>query len=343
MILHPDLMIYELLEIYFKITNENYINLNILEKSLYTLENIINTNENTHFNYNFKDIINNFLNQYQDYIDTYNNTLYLNCDLAHFLDAILENKNFYSEIDQTICTYLENIAIFKSLNINIPHKEMQDYFILNKEIITTYSNIAKLETMGIKNNLLIYYLKKLNAKLTHELTKLDETNLLKIKICCADLNNCLNNDVEMFENSAWHIALFSNDALLKSKINYAKLEYLANELSFYLEDYEDFIADTEDLKELLSKSSDTEDNSDLNIFLSYFFLELSNYLNTNELSTFTKEELIMKKYLLLSTPELHKIEEYYLKTSNLVTTLPQINPTYYAKTTFDIICGINLR
>ncbi len=337
MILHPDIMIYELLELYFKITNDNIINIPDLQAAFLTLQNIINTEENQYFDYDFNEIFNNFCNEYSDYLDIFNNNLIINEDLVILLDAILEKYKYYSALDQTICLYIENINIFKALNLDIPHQEMQTYFLLNKEIIDTYSNIAELESLGIKNNLIIYYLKKLVTQLISKLTKLDETDLLKIKICCADLNTCLSSDCDIFENSAWFLTLFSNDSSSKSKINYAKLEYLTSELSFLLDDFDDEEnIDSNNLKEALAQSIDTEDQSELSIFLSYFFIELTNYLENNDLDPSIKKELIMKKYLLLSTPELHKIEEYYLKTSNLVTNLPPIEPEYYAKSTFDI-------
>ena len=343
MILHSDIMIYELLELYFNITNESTINISNLKDAFNTLQSIINNYENTQINLNFEKSLENFCSKYQDYLDIFNNTLIINEDLDDLLDAIIDINIEYSELDATILEYKENIAIYKALDLEIPHEEMQNFFKINKEMIEVYQNIAELETEGITNNLAIYYLRKLKILLYQEFKSITPNTLIKLKMCCADLNNCLDPEKEGIENSNWYLALFGKYQELK-KLNYAKIEYLCSEIEYFFEIISDYDEPPITIQEYFTKNiNDLEDNNELNIFLTNLFINIHNFINNTPLSTSIKKTLTIKKYQLLSTPPLKKIENTYLSTGTIPQTTPNIPKETLTKSSFNVLFNIVIK
>ena len=182
----------------------------------------------------------------------------------------------------------------------------------------TYINIAQLETNGISINFLNSYLQTLINNLKNKIIDQDELTLTKINLCISDLNSNLNED-GLFTTTGWHIALFSKKKEEIKKLKYERLSYLIEEEKYRQNNEEEAINDYE-----------------IPFFLTSFLIELNKYLHTN-ISDKIKEKLIIKKYLLLSTPELKNIEDYYLNNFTIDNLeLPNI-PKYYPKTAFNVL------
>ncbi len=312
-ILHTDIILYEIINFYNEMTNEESIDINNLKTAFINLITSINETENTLYNFDFSTCLESFINKYSDY-------LILDNDILNFYDLgtledELANDIELSFIDDLIFVKVESASICDALDIPLPYEETKDYFDLNAKIMQTYLNIAKLETEGITINILNNYLKKQINDLQNIISNQDDLTLLKINLCISKYNSLLEDD-GLFNSTGWHIALFSTKKEEIEKLRYERLSRLIEEVKL---------------------DPEYEDNNmyEIPTFLTYFFLELNKYLPIIN-NPYIKNELIIKKYLLLSTPELKNIENYYLNNYTIDNLeLPSLKN--YPKTAFDIL------
>ncbi len=315
-ILHSDIILFEIINFYNKITTEENIDILNLKLAFINILTSINETENTLYNFNFNECLESFINKYSDYFDLNNNILNF-YDLEN-LELELANDIELSFIDDLIFVRVESANVCQALDIPIPYEDTKEYFDLNSKIMQTYINIAQLETNGISINFLNSYLQTLINNLKNKIIDQDELTLTKINLCISDLNSNLNED-GLFTTTGWHIALFSKKKEEIKKLKYERLSYLIEEEKYRQNNEEEAINDYE-----------------IPFFLTSFLIELNKYLHTN-ISDKIKEKLIIKKYLLLSTPELKNIEDYYLNNFTIDNLeLPNI-PKYYPKTAFNVL------
>ncbi len=312
--LHPKLIMMAIITFYNTITNEESIDIEDLESAFSHILTRINEIEDTNFTFNFYDCLEDFVDTYPDFLEIENNHLLVD-DLDILEEKIADNIDI-SFYDDLIYDITETASICNILNIPIPHKETKEYFDLNSKIMQIYLNIAKYETMGISFTPLIKCLENYITNLKNKIYELDEQELLNISICISDFNSNLIED-GLFTTTGWHIALFSNNPSNIQKLRYERLSFLIEEARF---------ANTE------IEALDYE----IPTFLTYFLILLNNFMQNN-ISVSLKNELIIKKYLLLSTPELHNIENYYLK-NNTINDLDYFTlPKNYPETAFNIL------
>ena len=122
MFLHPEYLIFNLIDLYINITNENIIDLDNLKDAFNILEAIINKNEDIKTNFDFDLEINNLSEKYPEYISLNDFELEITCDLDELFEE-LSNDLEISELDDCIMEYIHNINIYNSLNLKIPLKE----------------------------------------------------------------------------------------------------------------------------------------------------------------------------------------------------------------------------
>ncbi len=315
-ILHTDIILFEIINFYNKLTNEDNIDINNLKIAFINLIKSINETENTLYNFNFNESLELFINKYSNYLELDDNILYF-ADLDSLEDE-LANDIELSFIDDLIFPKVESADICEALDIPIPYEETEEYFALNSKIMQTYLNIASFETKGITISFLISYLESLINDLKTKINNQDEITLLKINLCISKYNSTLNDD-GLFTSTGWHIALFSSKKEEIQKLRYERLARLIEEEKYEQENGEEILSNTYEIP----------------TFLTYFLLELNKYINTIT-SKNLKNELIIKKYLLLSTPELINIEDYYLNNYTLdYLELPELSK--YPKTAFDVL------
>ncbi len=341
--LHPEFMIYSLLDLYITISGEEKINIANLKKAFEILTLKFITMENITFNFNFDLILYNLCEKYSNYLTIDNEELIVD-NLEELFKELEENISM-ADFDYNIDEYIHNINIYEALNLTIPLEEYQNLFKINNRIMQLYTLIAESD---YKNNfkeipLLISKLRKTITDLTNKLEELTLDDLLGLKMCFAKYNLCLSLEEELFTNSGWNIALFSKNPTQMKKLRYERLEYLASEMEFKL--FNEALAEDD---EEIDSSLIYDNTSEFSIFFTYYLLYLNNYLK-RPLPDFIREALTIKKYLLLSMPELRQAENHFLN-HNTIENLefPNLNPEIISPTSFEIllekafVCATNL-
>lgn len=185
---------------------------------------------------------------------------------------------------------------------------MQEYFELNKELIRIFLKLGENEFYHYYDRLGFERLYRVTNELFEKLMSIDNSTLTKLKICFNYLDDkFLPNTTEPHNNSAWNTILFSNNPLYLYSLSYDYIQFLVTIIDPETD---------EESEEILNEFFDSEYNSpeklsDISYFLTIFLLELEKYLKDNP-NTKAHEALLIKKYLLISTPELNHIEKYFL-------------------------------
>lgn len=308
---HSDIIILEILILYFEYTNETEIDLKMLEKSFHILTSIINYKNNLDLRFDFKNELENFLEKYSDYITENDNTLTLTSELKDLFNAVIDSHSILSTIDGKCQDYIFDYKIYQALGISIPIEETKEYFDLNRDIIKAYLKLGENEYHSYFDELAITKLKELIAELNEKLNEADNSTLTKLKICYNALNDTLlaKTDEEHI-NSAWNTILFSYIPQRLYSLSYDRVEYLVEIIDKNTGDEED----EETLNNVYNTEHDEENEqlSPVSYFLTIVLIELNNYLKNNQNSP-TKEALLIKKYLLIGIPELQHVERYYLE------------------------------
>ena len=311
MILHGIVVLFELINFYVTIKKEDTIDINDLELAYNILTTKMEDLEQAELDSNFTEALNNLLDKYSDYIYLDNDDLTIEDDITSLFEAITNDITITVNDDILQETILDT-RIFDALNISIPLEEYADIFNINKEITNIYKLIAIDEANNILNILNIIYLKKLIKTLNNKLCKLDYFDSIKIKMCVAYYNKILNNDTYSNENYGWYIALFNNKLL--SVLDYERTSYIIDEVDTIDDDTD------EDNEDIIKSNHEILNNLNMlnfenSYFLASLFLQIDNYLK-QDLPFNIKQKLTLKKYLLLCTPELKNMEDYFLKHLN---------------------------
>lgn len=307
---HSDIIILEILVLYFEYTNETEIDLKKLEKGFYVLTSIINYKNDLNIRFNFKNELENFLEKYSDYITENDHNLTLISELKDLFNAVIDSHNILSTIESECQNYIFDYKIYQALEIKIPTKETKEFFDLNRNIISAYLKLGENEYHSHFDESAIIKLKELIQELNEKLNDADNSTLTKLKICYNYFNDILlPNTDESHINSAWNTILFSNSSKRLYSLSYDRIEFLVEMIDKNTEDEED----EETLNSFYNEehAEENERLSPTSYFLTIVLIELNNYLQNNQDSA--KEALLIKKYLLISTPELQHIERYFFE------------------------------
>lgn len=323
MLVHSDIIIFELLKLYFEATDENTINISTLKKGFYTFLKIINKKENITLNFELE--LYKFLDNYSDYFNVTNGEVQITDDIAIVFNAIIDSHEKLSIIDYDLQELVFDLKIYRALNIDLPYEEVQEYFELNKTIIKLYLKLGENELHNYYDELLFKKLTNCINQLKEKLNEAPSNALTKLKVCLTFFNTELisNNNTNQI-NSVWNIILFSNNVKKLYSLSYDRLEYLVTMIdpetdeeseeildNFFQDNNEETIEEYEQNKEIAANELD-----EIPYFLTIFLIELNNYLKNNP-DSIAKEALLIKKYLLISTPELNHVEKYLLENHSL--------------------------
>ena len=311
MILHGIMVLFELINFYVTITDDDTIDINDLEEAYNILTTKMINIEQAKLDHNFNDTLNNLLDNYSDYLYLDNDNLIIGDDLTILYDEIASNITISCN-DDILQEMVLDTRIFDILDIPVPLEEYENIFNINKEITNTYKLIAQDETNNILNIINIIYLKQLIKKLNDKVCCLTVLDDMKIKMCIAHFNKILNDDTYSNENFGWYIALFNDDLL--SVLDYDRTSYLVDEVDVIDDDTD------EDNEDIIKNNHQTINNLNMfnyenTYFLASLFLQINNYLK-QDLPYNIKQKLTLKKYLFLSTPDLKNMEDYFLKHYN---------------------------
>lgn len=312
--IHSDIIIFEILNLYFETTGETEIDIHVLEKSFYVLISIINNKNSLRIKLSFKDELAKFLDSFSDHIEEKEEGLVLLSEIKELFNAVIDSHDAITTIDGECQGYVLDKRIYDALNITVPLDEMEEFFKLNCEIIKAYLKLGENEYHSYFDELATTHLKDLIDTLIGKLNEADSSTLMKLKICYAHLNNSLlPNTDEKHINSTWNSILFSYSPKRLYSISYGRLEFLVEMINQL---------DDDDIEEFLTNIYSEENNEEnekldnMSYFLTIVLLELTIYLS-NHPDSIAKEALLIKKYLLLNTPELSHIEKYYLRNHTL--------------------------
>lgn len=309
---HSDIIIFEILNLYFEYTNELEIDIEKLKRSFYILINIINEKNKLNISFDFNTELKRFLDKFKDHIEENNDTITLISDLGELFNDLMSCYESITIIDNNCQSYVFDRRIYDALNIRIPIDEMQEYFDLNKKIIKAYLRLGENEKNGIFDELDVNHLRLLLGTLHEILNEIDNSALTKLKMCYRYFNdNLLPNTNEKHINSAWNTILFSLNPKMLFTLSYNRLEFLSETMSKETDE-----EDKEILDDMFNTLKEGEKLSKISYFLTILLIELNNYLKKNP-NSIAKEALLIKKYLLISIPELLHIEKYFLDNSTI--------------------------
>ena len=304
---HSDIIIFEILNLYFEYTNELEIDLEKLKRSFYILVDIINQENEINLNLDFNTELKRFLDKFRDHIEEENGAITLISELNELFNAVIDSHKSLTLIDYDCQNYIFDRRIYDALNIRIPIEEMEEYFDLNKKIIKAYLRLGENEYKGIFDELDINHLRLLLNALNEILNESDNSTLIKLKMCYSYFNdNLLPKTTEKHINSAWNIILFSLSPKELYALTYDRLKFLVEMI-----DKETDEESREILNDMFNTLREAEKLSEISYFLTLLLIELNNYLKKNP-NSIAKEALLIKKYLLISIPELLHIEKYFL-------------------------------
>ena len=344
--IYSDVIIYEILKLNFYLTNSSIICISSLKNAFYEILDIIEVNDNVSLSFNFEKELKKFLDLYDEFVTHNGETLSLDAPLTNLLTQIIKSHhNKISSLNYKVSDYVLNPKICHTLGLSIPFETSKKYLFLNSLILQRYlkigekefhhTPISKEDFEALEDTLIKFYAL---------FNDIENSDLIKLRICFNTFNaEFLSHKNEVFINSPWNTILFSYNPTRYQSLRYDKTEHLTNIIEERLEDEQEELLDS-----FLADIDPNEKLEDLSLFLTYFFHYLTKYLKNNP-DCIAREALIIKKYLLLSTPELNHLERYFIKNHTLEGfELPTISDYDITDTSFEELkdkvmeCTINL-
>lgn len=342
---HTEILFFEIFKLYYSVTNTNSLKMETLEEAFYSLQDIINSKEELAINNIFEEELQNLFETLPEAFTFEDDEIIINEDIELVFDQILMKFPTLKPIDFSIQEYIQNIIMYDSLNLPIPLQDTQELFNINRRIIQIYLSIAEHDFKDLPFLNIIKYLNDTTNTFKEKLNELDNTMLNKIKMCCAYYNSLYLQDEEtFFTNANWYIILFSNNAEQLQCLGYDKLEYMTEMIDFEMnqeneEIINDFL-DSENDEEYITYIESDNTIDEIPLFLTYYLIYLNNFIRNNRaiLRKEVLENLLIKKYFLLSIPDLSNIEEYYLENYTIDTLeLPEISKDWFTETSFETL------
>ena len=311
---HSDILFIELIRLYVLSNDTNTISKNALENALAILIEIVEEETNSDIYYDFEEELNEFLDKYSDFFNESTKDITITEDIEIIYETILKSLK-PNTIDFDISRLIYNTDIYKALNINIPRSIIAPYLDANKRLLSVLTAIASNESNNYDSSDLIENLERIRDYLIDLFNNIDNATLTKINIITHlyDLEHMP--EVNDTEDYPWMIIIFSNSSEKWQTITYSTIASYANEifesqssknemiLNDFFEDYEP----SEEPKITLNI---------IEVFLTIFIIYLNKFLKiTGNIPG--KDTIIIKKYLLLSLPELGESLEYFLNNKTL--------------------------
>lgn len=309
------LLIYNLLDLKYQITDDSTIKLETLESAFYGLKQIISIATNQGLDLTFEEVIEYLLEEFPHLFNLFDDEISFakeNPDII-FEEIKSSFEEEITEFDQDTKEFIHTILIYRILNLPIPIEEAQPFFELSKNLSFTYQILAKQEIEQKNQEQTRKIISFLEYQLESMMRKTTKKDRVKMKVCLAECCAAyLSEEDTPNINEPWHIAILSNNPKLKKTLLFDKIEYWCRKL------------DEEEYAEKKEKEKTKAEKEDIIFELddaeAYFLTTYIMYLNhwTKETQDIpTREYLIRKKYLLLSLSDAIGISTYYLETGSI--------------------------
>lgn len=345
---HLEIIIFELMELYYSVSGKEEVPINLLEEAFYELQDLANSKDDPVNEYTFEEAILYIEEYYSDIFEVSDDFIsFLSDDKEIDIEIIFEQillkmdmlKKTLNEVDYNLNEYKYNIIIFYALNIKIPLDKTIEYFNLNQSIVSIHLILAKHESKGLDTSKLRLLLKCYNDLLAKKFFNMDDQTLADFKICIAHYNGMFLS----FEDkpnicSNWYIVLINKKAYPLGILHYDKINNacLKKDLEMERDIFQDNFDDDDD-EELTLADIPTETVyifDEQTYFLSHYLYYLNEYIE-NINSPQIKETLLLKKHYLLSLGELEETEEYYIENNSIPK--PEYNPKWAHNKLFDFL------
>ena len=308
--IHSEFLFYEIVRMNYLVTGDEYIELDKLEKAFYSLSDIARKRLNIKVEYSFREELEKLKEDYSYLFDFDDGSLSFkdldDITLDDIEDAICSNYDSKDlDYDSYLPTYIENIAIYRALNFNVPLKEYNHFFQLSALILDQYIKIAKDECLGKDINKRISTIMIMLEQFHLLSNELDINDIYKLKVILAYFNDIyLKEEDYDFANVYWNIILFSKDQNQFQSLFYNRIHLRINDnLDLGYEEDDSLEED------ILGEDENTYLDDEIWFFIHYFTILLNQYLKHMELGG-AKNILNLKKYLLIATDP--NLEEEFL-------------------------------
>lgn len=311
--IHSEFLFYEIVRMNYLVTGDEYIELDKLEKAFYSLSDIAMKRLNIQVQYSFREELEKLKEDYSYLFAFDEDSLSFkdldNIGLEDIEDAICANYESKDlDYDSYLPTYIENIAIYRALDFEVPLKEYNHLFQLSALILDQYIKIAKDDSLGKDFNKRISTIIILLEQFHLLSSELDINDIYKLKVILAYFNEIyLKEEDYDFANIYWNIILFSKDQNQFQSLFYNRIHLRVDE-NIELGYEEDETEDQETEDGTLEDERMYLDD-EIWFFIHYFTILLNRYLNHMDMCG-AKKILTIKKYLLIATDP--NLEEEFL-------------------------------
>ncbi len=325
MYFHAELIIFEILNLYYTTTGNNEISTDILKEAFYTFISLVNKKEYISITYDFDSELEKLMDE--DLLNESDGITTITNDLESFYIALVNKIGILTAIDMNLANHIHDTVMYDILGLEFNESETEEIFLLNRKIMSLYLLLALQEYQGNDQSLSIEKINDTLREFQVTLSSLDDETLTKVRIACSYYSSIhkLDGD-DNYLNEDWNIALFSSDENQIKMLRYAQIMYLTSNC----------VEEDEKIKE--EETADTLEvefeNDDLSTFLGNYFYLLNSYLLEYP-NTMGREALIIKKYLLLSLPELNNISFYLFTNPDAIIEMPPIDKSDLTDESFE--------
>ena len=324
--IHSEIMLLELIKLYYKTSDGEDLDLDNLEKAFYTLEELIGNQLNVILEYDFNQEFDKFEEMSENNFTIQDNRICFSDE--EYLDLLedlvllaLEDEDL--TYDGFISNSLHNICIYRDLNIKPCYDKYTNLFSNCFTIMQNYLFLAYQEAKtGIINPILVSLVQSLVKQHEDYYAMLQDEDLIKIEVILSYFNEMyLVDDDCDFCNSDWYTILFSKHKKQLSSLNYQRIITSMEEDDISFSNYNKKDIPENDMEE--DEQNSTLDNlipdktylfNEIDFFIRYYIVYLNQYLHKLEENGW-KKDLLQQKYLLIATNP--SIEEYFLKAKTL--------------------------
>lgn len=321
---HSEIIFLELLRLYYETTGKETLDLRNLEKAFNTFQYLIAERLYISCEYDFDTEFDKLEDLCEELIQFNSDDLLIVDDIMLDLleDTILSylNENVDNSFDNMLGDIIYNYSIYKAFDIIPPVENYQSLFNICTTIIRDYQLLAMQESVtGQINSYLIKLISALNKQYLDIYADYSFNYISMLKVVIAYLNEkYLLDDEQDFVNSDWYIVLFGKNKMQKNILLYNRIMKSINEEEEDYNKYNIGKEDEENYEEEINvfefPSEVTYLDNEIDFFISYYIIMLNYYLK-NVTNPTIKENLNIKKYMLIaSVPD---IENYFLETGSL--------------------------
>lgn len=299
------IMIIELIRLYHYATNQNTIEIKKLEAGFNQLLFYLKIDNNINIYFNFKTELKKFLFIYHKLFSYEDTTITMTKDIETIYKTIIKATKL-NIIDFTISDAVHHPFIYHAFNLNLQDDEIYPYLKKNKQIMQLYTKLAAEECQKKDQTSTLEELQTQIEEFIIMLDNLDNYTLTKLKIHFTLKDNECLNELDDYQSYAWHIIMFSNNPTAWEALSYNFLYHCCLEMNE--------ATTTEDEIILNAYQESNNDETETiqtpgEALLKYCIIYLHNFLKSTP-DFPNKESLIIKKYLLLSLPELADVAEF---------------------------------